>query len=134
MSRPIITCARCHLDRPHRARGLCRACYLAARNNGTLDRYPRQLIPARDILEDWRFLHQQGYTVTQAAERMGVKRTRLEKALERAAHPLCGRCGGSVGVPTARRQGVLVSERSSAPGGASTPLPEGLADRRGVDS
>ena len=41
MTRPrrTITCARCGQERLHQARGLCSACYEAARLGGTLEQY-----------------------------------------------------------------------------------------------
>lgn len=46
--RPTVECARCHRDRPHKARGLCNACYqhLYEFDRAGLESYPRAPRPA----------------------------------------------------------------------------------------
>jgi hypothetical protein len=41
------------------------------------------MVPAELMFEDWDFLRRQGYTRRGAAERMGITKKRLEKAIER---------------------------------------------------
>ena len=48
----------------------------------------RSTIPLADLLEDWELLSRNGYTRAQAAERLGIKKARLEKAIERGRRVL----------------------------------------------
>lgn len=65
-------------------RGLCCACYRRAQREGTLDDYERTFRPREEMLEDWELLRSDGYTVANAAPRMGMTCAALEKALRRA--------------------------------------------------
>jgi hypothetical protein len=71
--------------RPHVARGLCRACYLHLRKHGDLIDYERRSRPRDEVLEEWELLRAEGYTVRQAAERLGMTVHALKKALYRAS-------------------------------------------------
>lgn len=67
------------------ANGLCERCYKAGRRAKdpvqTRSPYRRR----EEMLEEWEFLRSDGVTdLSVAASRMGVTRTALEKALERA--------------------------------------------------
>lgn len=62
-------------------RDACATCYEKARENGTFVRVSRS---AEEVLEDWEFLRDDGVSVAQAAERMGMKLSTLKRALERA--------------------------------------------------
>lgn len=77
------TCAECGRVRTIEGRELCCACYWRNRQAGTLDRFPRRFIPAVELVEDYEFLARTGYTRATAAERMGITKKRLEKAIER---------------------------------------------------
>ena len=89
MSRPdrerrrVIFCADCGRERTVEGRGLCGSCYRRHWADGTLDRFPRTFLPAADIVEDYEFLARFGYDRRTAAERMGITKKRLEKAIER---------------------------------------------------
>lgn len=83
MSNRIATCVVCGEDRRHEGRGLCGRCWYQARKAGTLDDFPCHRQPAAELVEDYEFLRRQGYTRALAAERMGVTKKRLEKAIER---------------------------------------------------
>lgn len=88
-----MTCARC--DRPfvtkgpglrNSGRGLCSTCRERAIREGRLDEYERAKRPADEMLDDWQLMRSEGYTVPQAAERMGVSADALATALNRARH------------------------------------------------
>lgn len=66
------------------ARGLCVKCYRHHWMAGTLDRFPRRQKPRAEVIEDWIFLSSHGLTQSQAAERMGMSREALAKAIARA--------------------------------------------------
>ena len=97
MSRPIITCRDCNNTRPHHARGLCNTCYRRHSDRGTIHDIPRNSRPWSDTYEDWLFLHADGYTRRQAAERLGITRDALDKAIKAAREP-CGRLLHTAGV------------------------------------
>jgi hypothetical protein len=62
--------------------------------------YPTQRWGADDMLDTWDELRREGYTVRQAAERMGVTFAALDKALcrgKRRGDPRARRPGESVG-------------------------------------
>lgn len=79
----VRPCAECGAEKPIEGRGLCRHCYYIRRDAGTLDHFPRRSTPSVDLVEDYEFLARQGYTRALAAERMGITKKRLEKAIER---------------------------------------------------
>lgn len=81
-------------------RGLCETCHQRHRNHGTLSDFERRTRPADEVLEDWDFLRHQGYSIRDAAERMGMTHAALDKALYRAARR---------GDPRARRPGQVVA-------------------------
>lgn len=113
--RNLVICASCERERPNEGRGLCCACYYRHRQNGDLDRFPRVLWRSADLVEDWEFLARQGYTRQLAAERIGVAKKRLEKAIEREAK---------------RRQPVNIMTETGLPYGTiSEPQPRHLAVR-----
>jgi hypothetical protein len=101
----------CHPDREHIARGLCKRCYMHAMREGTLDQYPPRghhhkgrALRCAELAEDAAFVlecgcrchevgvkavHGNGYTcpcggIKTLAERLGVRRDTLRKALQRA--------------------------------------------------
>jgi hypothetical protein len=78
-------CVCCDEWRENEGRGLCARCYWRHWKRGTLDQFPRRHVPAADLVEDYEFLRRQGYTRRTAAERMGISKKRLEKAIERQA-------------------------------------------------
>ena len=84
MSQRIIICVRCHREGRHQGRGLCNPCYKTLHRDGGLEDYPRMFHAADEVLDDWVFLRDQGYTIRNAAPRMGMTFAALEKALERA--------------------------------------------------
>lgn len=65
----------------HAARGLCAACYHLARSRGRLDEFPRLQRSAESVAEDHGFLAQQGLNRDQIAQRLGMKRTSMDRAL-----------------------------------------------------
>ena len=67
-------------------RGLCEACHQRHRKRGTLSDFERRTRPADEVLEDWDFLRRQGYSIRDAAERMGMTHAALDRALCRAAN------------------------------------------------
>lgn len=79
--------ARCHPDRPHYARGLCRSDYDVAQQSGMLDEHERTTRPAAELLPEARRLREQcdpPMTWREIADRLGVGVRALEKARERA--------------------------------------------------
>lgn len=81
----MSACVDCRRVMGSLRRGLCSACYWRHRTAGTLDRFPRKVRPSHDTFEDYLFLAAQGYTRRTAAERMGITKQALEKAIMRAA-------------------------------------------------
>lgn len=65
-----------------RIRGLCKDHYSNVWRNGTNIDYPRTNRSIHDVLADWEILRAEG--ITRAAERMGMKRDSLQRALIRA--------------------------------------------------
>jgi 23S rRNA A2030 N6-methylase RlmJ len=76
--------ARCHPGRPVLARGLCRRCYWTAWTQHTLDEHPSLQRSRQDFVADYRLLRSEGYTRTQIAERLGMKRAAVAQAYRRA--------------------------------------------------
>ncbi len=64
-------------------RGMCGSCYHRARVNDTLIDHDRRALTSAERVEEWHELKREGYSLTQAAERLGVNRKTLEKAIER---------------------------------------------------
>lgn len=83
-SRRPITCATCGRQRRHKGRGLCGACWYRHWKDGTLADFERATRPRDELLDEWARLQREGYTRRQAAERIGITKKRLEKAIERA--------------------------------------------------
>jgi hypothetical protein len=65
-------------------RGLCRRCYKRARLAGRLADYERRSRSADEALDEWTLMRSEGYTVPQAAARMGMSAAALFGALARA--------------------------------------------------
>lgn len=86
--RATITCICCGELGGHHGRGLCEPCWQRHRYHGTLDQFPRTHLPSADLVEDYEFLARFGYTRRTAAERMGITKKRLEKAIERQSRRL----------------------------------------------
>lgn len=82
-SRPIVTCLDCDRDRRHHSRGLCDSCWQRHRRHDTLELYPRRSRSRDEVIDDWRFLAAEGFSRADAAERMGMTRDALDKAIAR---------------------------------------------------
>lgn len=78
--------ATCHPDRPVNARGLCDSCYQTHWKAGTISRFPTKRTQRfrADFLADYQLLRSEGYTRTQIAERLGMTRNALDRAVQRA--------------------------------------------------
>lgn len=76
--------AGCHPDRPHFARHLCAGCYEHHRGAGTLHDHPRLKRSTPHFAADYTLLRGQGYTRTQIAERLGMRRNTVDAAYRRA--------------------------------------------------
>lgn len=70
--------------RPHKARGLCAVCYDRHARNGTLDQFPRRYYSGSELLEEYEWLHAEGYSRAQIAERLHITDDALATALRRA--------------------------------------------------
>ena len=70
--------------RSYTGRGLCTTCYHRARKDGTIFDFERQVWPADELLDEWVLLRDDGYSVRQAAERIGVTWVALDRATARA--------------------------------------------------
>lgn len=68
----------------HEGRGLCARCYRKAQQDGSLVDRPRLLRHRDEVLEDWPRLRAEGYTKRQAAERLGMSFSALDRMLSRA--------------------------------------------------
>lgn len=82
--RVLVTCLHCGHLRRHIARGLCNNCHQGFNGCVRAD-YPRLTWPSAELVADYRFLAELGLTRLQAAERLGITKKRLEKAIERQA-------------------------------------------------
>lgn len=82
-TRRITECIDCRQTRVHHGRGLCAACYRRHEWHGTLDNFERLTYARDELLGEWDLLRLEGYTRAQAAERLGITKARLEKAIER---------------------------------------------------
>jgi predicted DNA-binding protein (UPF0251 family) len=80
---PVITCKRCGRQRPHTSRGVCEACHYHVIRYGLTDEYPRSTWPRELLLAEWEWLRRQGYSRAQAAERLGVSKDAIDKAIAR---------------------------------------------------
>lgn len=65
------------------ARGLCSGCYSTIQQAGKLADYERITRSNRELLTEWAMLKQQGYSIAQAADRLGVTRDAIEAAMKR---------------------------------------------------
>lgn len=74
----------CHPELEHSGRGLCINCYQRAWTHGRLADYPRATRTRADFVEDFQMLRGQGYSRNQIAERLGMKRSAVDKAYSRA--------------------------------------------------
>lgn len=79
----IDECAGCHRERQMHGRNLCSACYFRLRRNGTIHDFERNTYTRAELIAEWDLLRLEGYTRAQAAERLGITKARLEKAIER---------------------------------------------------
>lgn len=59
-------------DRKAAARGLCKRCYRIAKDTGWLLDFERSTMDADSVLDDWMILRSEGYTIPQAARRLGI--------------------------------------------------------------
>lgn len=82
MRRRLIDCAHCGRTRPHHSRGLCTTCGQGYNGCDPQD-YERKTWPSELLVDEWALLARQGCTRRQAAERLGISKKRLEKAIER---------------------------------------------------
>lgn len=80
----IIQCADCGQRRLHRSRGLCVPCHARHVYHGTLDQFERLTYTNDELVAEWEHLRADGHTRAQAAERLGITKARLEKAIQRA--------------------------------------------------
>lgn len=69
---------------PPTIRRLHLSCYSKVQRAGQLEDYPRVTKPRRDVLEDYEILAREGYTIRNAAERLGMTHKALDQALTRA--------------------------------------------------
>ena len=88
-ARPLLVLVRpspatCHPGREHFARGLCRGCYEYHRYHGTLHDHPRIKRPTSHFAADYALLRAEGYTRTQIAERLAMRRNTVDAAYRRA--------------------------------------------------
>lgn len=76
----------CHPDRPVNARGLCDSCYEKHWKAGTLDQFPTRRVQRRrvEFIADYELLRSEGYTRRQIAERLGMTRNAVDRAVQRA--------------------------------------------------
>lgn len=80
----IRTCARCERDRPHCSRGLCNSCYVLTGRDGTRDKYPRTWRRREDLVEDGKFLRDQGIGDREICDRLHLRPFRLRELLSAA--------------------------------------------------
>lgn len=71
--------------RRHDGRELCSACYAVARRAQALIDFERLTRPYAETLEEWSLLSEQGYTLAQAEERLGMSPRTLDRVIRRAA-------------------------------------------------
>ena len=83
MSHATRDCIDCGRHMRHIGRGLCGRCYYFAQQFGVLHEYPRINRPYTWTWEDYDELAAQGYSRLHAAERLGLTKAALEKAIER---------------------------------------------------
>lgn len=79
----LTDCVRCHGEGWHQSRNLCEQCNWICRMDGTLDDWPRITWRRDELISEWQFLARQGHTRQQCADRLGITKKRLEKAIER---------------------------------------------------
>jgi hypothetical protein len=70
--------------RRHAGRGLCDTCRSQARTTGELIDFERFTRSRDELLDDWAVLRAEGYTLRQAAERLGMTQAAFERAYHRA--------------------------------------------------
>lgn len=74
----------CHPDGQYMGRGLCDSCYWRAHHRGTLIDHGRVNRTREELLEDYRLLRSEGFSRSQIADRLGVTRDAVDKAISRA--------------------------------------------------
>lgn len=62
-------------------RGLCVRCWGAAKGEGALIDFERKNRPVSETLLEWAMLKQQGYSVAQAADRLGLSASRMRNVV-----------------------------------------------------
>lgn len=67
----------------HSARGLCAGCYSWATYHGKLAEFPKLQRTAASVVEEREFLAAQGLRDDEIAQRLGMKRASMERALYR---------------------------------------------------
>lgn len=95
-------------------RGLCRRCWNRHNFNHTLDQFPRSTWQRDELLEEWVFLRDTGCDVEAAAERVGMTRAALERALHRAKARGDERAVGFTKYETKRRQRATKTKTKEA--------------------
>lgn len=81
---PAAPCARCTNTRAIKGRGLCEPCYVHNWKSGTLADFERTSRTRDELLDDWEILRRQGFSMAHAADRLGITRKGLERAIDRA--------------------------------------------------
>lgn len=81
---PVKRVHVCRCDQDTTRRGVCGACYMRARMNGTVADLPRKNRPSRDTIEDYLFIHENdGGDPDYIAGRIGMTVGAIEKAFKR---------------------------------------------------
>lgn len=65
-------------------RGLCRSCYERHHRHGDIYLFPRLNRSADEVLDEWVFFHDQGYSVRSVAELLDMKYPSFRRVLIRA--------------------------------------------------
>lgn len=81
--RQCVRCPELVKDRP--IRGLCQVCYNAIRYTDEIYDYERITRSRAEVLEEWDVLRSEGFSIRQAAIRLGMKYNTLQMAIRRAA-------------------------------------------------
>jgi hypothetical protein len=105
----------------HEARGLCEPCYKREDYHGRLDDYPRRTWSREELLDEWELLRGENYTRVQAAERLGIRPSAFERALQRAR--AAGDPRAALGLAGGMTGAIAAAERASAAARAALETP-----------